>query len=777
MSTLLSLTLRPLRLAVIADCRSAEGLLRAITATTMQWGGSANPLIPYFDAYPAALSEGFDRIDSFEKAYEAIARYHDPDRVLSVVDAPLSFSIEAVALDPVLKENPDIVWDNPVGIGLLEIARAFYHEHLRFVARQPAQVACVEAGEELTLSAAVLYGALAPSARDTFLEIMGGVIAPTIVNAKDFYEPFFQGYVTPRLVGQHYLSFSGYLAVGCIHETEPLDVLTIWNAAADHRHLIPLPLGSDLSAQLLERLVSHLSKAGPPGIVIIRSPSVSNDELELVFRAFNNANIRPILHDYLRVAPTKFERSNSTYCTARRALRSLEEQDERIDIELLGPRLRGRDSLRYGDPRYVNEVSIKAHDRKRLPAEVLPAGLKRFWSRRFPPLIDFRVADTGLCLFAKRTDERESVPLPDATTIVRAFLEDRGFKTSVSSQGLAFQQLLMLTNGATSSLNHPKVRAILQLFDSASDREGDREDAVRRVLTWGEIQHAVPDHPERSLKILLEARLMAAGVILQCDNCNGRELYVTSEIEAVTRCKRCQLAFSPPFDFPRAMDTWAYRLLPPFDNGDMRRALLGMSFALSVLTDSPGDKTVAAGINLTYPGPAEVNIEVDLIALQQPAYDRPEVVPLFLEAKYRQMFTRLDVARMALLLQVFPYGIFGFSTVRDIADFEPHVLRRLRAFSRIRQNRREPTHTTMLLTQRELRPSFESIGDHDHIAGFLREIGLKTTERYFTAAPRSYVAWRTEREAAKEVKREREVAKTAARARAIKAALCSRLAP
>ena len=75
----------------------------------------------------------------------------------------------------------------------------------------------------------------------------------------------------------------------------------------------------------------------------------------------------------------------------------------------------------------------------------------------------------------------------------------------------------------------------------------------------------------------------------------------------------------------------------------------------------------------------------------------------------------------------------------------------------------------MLLTQRELRASFELVEAGDHIVGYFREIGLETMKRYFTSAPPSDVQWRTARDEAAKMKREQRVTKLAATARAIKA--------
>lgn len=291
MSVSLTLTLRPIRLAVIADCRSPDGLLNALQATTMQWGGSANPLVPYLEAYPPSLSEGFERINSIEKAYDVVARRHDPDRVLRVVSEPLSFQIESVELGNILKVDPDIVWDSCVGVSLLEMARLFHYEQLRFVQREPVRTVYVEGGEDLKLSTAILYGVLPANVRNAFLEALGGIVAPTIVNANNFYEPFFQGDVTPRSIGQYHLSLSERLVVGCIHEADPLDTVAIWNAAVDYRNLIPLPLGTESSDQLLHRLIQHCQSEELNQILVIRSPSVNKDELEKVFCAFREANI------------------------------------------------------------------------------------------------------------------------------------------------------------------------------------------------------------------------------------------------------------------------------------------------------------------------------------------------------------------------------------------------------------------------------------------------------------------------------------------------------
>lgn len=767
MSTLLNLTLRPLRLAVVADCRSPDGILNALQATTMQWGGSANPLVPYFDEYPPSLSElVFERIDSLDAAFEQIARYHDPDRALSVVNAQLTLPIESVALAHILEEKPA---DSCVGVSLLELARLFAYDQLRFVRREPIRTVCIETSvEELKLTAAILYGTLPPNLRDAFLAAMSSTVAPTVLNTLDIYEPYFDGDVTPRVVGQYRLSFANQVAVGCMRAMDPLDALTIWNVGVEHRSVIPLPLGTEMSAKLLERLIWHLRKNEINRILVIRGPSVANAEIEPIFEALRSAEIGVLFYDYAGRAPTKFERRDTVHGTARRASRTMEDDADGLAVDLLGLRLIGRDNLLYGVPRYVNEVSVKNFDRRWLPADVLPPGIKRFWSRPFPLLHDYRVAETGLCLLANRTEERESVPLPDATAIVRAYLESRGFETSISSQGLAFQQLLILTNGATSLFNHPKLRKILQLFDTGRP-EKDEPAATSRVVTWPDIQRVVQDEPEHSLRILLNAKLLEAGILLQCDNCGGHEFYLFSELQAPMPCKRCQLTFAPPFYDPRSMETWAYRLLPPFDNQKARRGLLGMTFAFSVLDDSPGDKTIAAGINLVRSGTDKVDIEVDFIALQKPAYDRSEVVPLFLEVKHGQSFTRLDVARMAFLLRLFPYGVFGFSTTRSVSEIEPHVLRRLRRFSQLRQGRREPTHTTMLLTQRELRASFERIEEGDHIIGYFREIGLETTKRYLTTDPPSYVQWRAARDEAAKTQREQSIAKLAASARAIRA--------
>ena len=279
----------------------------------------------------------------------------------------------------------------------------------------------------------------------------------------------------------------------------------------------PSAARNEPSVKLLEALIQHCLNKRITQSLILRCPSVTDTELEVVFRAFRDAGIASTWQDHFRHTTNRNFKAHSVHGYSS-ALSGPRGKNDRLDVELLGPRLLSRDSLRYGDPRYVNELTIKPRDHQTVPAEVLPPQLKRFWKEPFPPFLNFRVADTGLCLFANRAEEDESIPLPDATTVVRDYLESRSL--NLSPDGLAFQQLLVLTDGAVSSFDHPKMRKLLQLFDAGTSDSVPA--STSRAITWPDIRRVIPEHPEYSLRLLLRARLIEVGMLLQCDNCGGR---------------------------------------------------------------------------------------------------------------------------------------------------------------------------------------------------------------------------------------------------------------
>jgi hypothetical protein len=764
-SSHVTLTLRPLRLAVVADCRSTESLLQAIGVNSMTWGGSLNPLIPYMDAYPEYWRNAVvDKIDSLHTACSLVLDRFDPDRAVVAFDHSVDIPIQQVALEDLLDTGDEPVGRRHIGIDVLEMARLFDYEQLRFTRKNPIRVASVQAEAGVSLLAGLMYGYLPPDVEREFVDIFGDNASIITLTGETLYDPVFDGIVSPRTISQYQLTLSPRASIACLHATDVADVVTLWNAATESEAILPIPVGEPYSAVLLERLLKQLSGRSVDEVRLIRCPSVSNDDLQHVANALSTSS-RVVVHDYSYLPPTRFERRASANGTARRTTLRLQETSDSVDIDMIAPRLLPHDGRRYGEPRYINEVEVGVYDGARLPASVLPRGIKRFYARRFP-LLDYRVGDFGLCLEAKWREERESVPLPDASAIVRSFFEQHGYETSISAQGLAFQQLLVLTNGATGWLTHPKVRAILDEFDKTdqSDDEFPHDDSAR-IITWADVKRVVADEPEKSLRLLLDAHLISAGLKLKCEQCGGYALYDPAEIGTESTCKRCQLLFKPPLHLPSDMTTWGYRLLAPFNNAKQRRGLLGMVMALAVLEGSPSDKTIAAGITIKRPNDPNTEIELDLIGLQRPGFDRREIVPLFVEAKYKSDFTQVDVARMASLLEQFPHAVYGFSTVRGVDQIGPHVLRRVRAFSRLKNERRAATHTTMLLTKRELRASFETILDGDHITGYFEEIGRRTCERHLSSPPPSFVAWKAAREADARAHREKKAAKAAKRAR------------
>jgi hypothetical protein len=342
---------------------------------------------------------------------------------------------------------------------------------------------------------------------------------------------------------------------------------------------------------------------------------------------------------------------------------------------------------------------------------------------------DFRVSKDGISLYPSFYDTTETIPVPDGPTIVREFLALKGYATSISSDGLALRRLLALTDYGLRFLIHPHLRSLLAAFDKHPVLKASTAATILGAETAG-----------NSLRNLIEAHLLETGLVVQCDSCGGHFFVEIDALAPNLQCRRCQAETRLRLEAPKEATTWAYRLLPPFDERKRRNALLGMAAAMIAIEEMSFDITIAAGLVLEKSGET---IEVDLVALER---DRrfAEITPIFVEAKHRSEFGRKDCWQMSKLLDDYPYAVYGFTTMLDQADMNPHSLRRLRHFAQLRRGSDGLSrHQTLVLTLRELRPTFEQIGEvSDHLIGDARTIAAKTAGRYLSAEPGPYSAWR-----------------------------------
>jgi hypothetical protein len=735
----LKVKLRPLRLAFVVEPNDRASLLLAIQTTTFLWGGSYNPIIPFYRRLPNGWAGRRSGIKSTAKAVlDGYLEAFDPDFVVPVgklEKEKLQFGHrEVVKCSEILDSDLEDEAPN-LGIGLFEVFKGFADEELKYVRSHPIPF-CVPVptkGEEL------------------FLASLFGLLPSTVLAEFDRALPEFPGLSRVGCVGSQYLdrldkgtlsfrrlgfwkieaSRDRHSHADCVFymdSRDPRDIIDFWNLRALGWSVVPV----------CRRTASDPDVRKGVALVVDRNffpfrgnPDIYNHTLLLPSRPELTAEAARFAHALVLKESPKGGQSPLVICPhypriwdawARakdgglpcrlevdEAEAPLGAGEDRIRFPALVPNFASRFGGRDGR-RCANEIELRVWGHEKPFAEVIPEGgdaLVRAVADM--GLRDWRCGASGPIYFPRHKNWHEAVALTASEPVVIAWLKERGWAAEISDKGhIAIQMFRQL--GGIYGLSFLAINGMVDFLGRVA-RAGTINSqeffgGLTRLVALPGNQFAKVDHLAQRL---VSNQMVQLGIEVQCPRCRQRSWYSMADARYGLKCTKCLSDFPLPSHSPRDI-VWTYRALGAFSlpsTGQFRlrdqtygslTVLLAVRFFSQLLHAS----TTPMFSFKIKKGATEFEADLGLF-FRESKYKACGIEQLFCECKSFNPFERKDGRRMRALGAEFPGAFLVFVTLnKTLSEKEKRILRPIVNRGRRYWKNERPYNPVLILTGNEL---------------------------------------------------------------------------
>lgn len=732
--------LRPLRLAFLVDANNRTSIRRAIQLSSMQWGGMLNPIVPLFGARlpkkwsrepyfrrenPITISNGY--IDGF-----------DPDYIV-----PLAKGLE----DKIERGNAEVVEPDELlgdfmkegvpryGIGVLERAAHLAETEFKYVRQTPLHVVLPKFSRSHALFLSAVFGDLLPEAADLLKKHFGRILnvsepACSIETYGDLLGPeyLFARRLTVADVDYHPREATVY----CMDATDPLDIIDYWNLRAAGYYVVPAPKQAFAVPALKDMVKRFVEDNYRPHR---HNPDYYYHTTFQIGRAVSQADVETFVKDLGIPPPEKPQSSKlsirwwyprlwdrwarletdervSMFFSDEREV-TIKDDEGSVDLHVLGPSFES-DRPWSREARFANEISYRVYGAQEPVAEVLPHGSRNLAIQVIQHGIDdFRLSRSGPVYLAKRDDGRLYFSIPKAEHFMLRWLEEAGWKATLSQAGLVAKQMLKRLGGeyGIHTIDH---EGVLQLLDKHASEKLDPTDPQKpRAAKWI-LESALTNEIDRILRlegsvvsrdrylaILRERDILRLGLQLHCPTCTRWIWKAIGDLNEQVECEHCLTRFSISAAPPNERQ-WSFKPIGPFNVRDFAAGSYTTLLTWKFFAGSHDRATTPiVSVEIEKNG---VKREIDLAMFcNDGRWRAPKVELVLVECKSYDAFKATDVTKLQQLGDQMPGAILTFAKLgKDLSKDEVDMIKRLVMRQRRLWKARRPHCAVLILTGTEL---------------------------------------------------------------------------
>jgi hypothetical protein len=747
---------RPLKLALLVDPKSASQVREAIRLACCQWGGTYFPIVPTHRRLPATWREAHVRTPRAEDVVLGYLDAFDPDLIVQFGEELPSY-LKSSRLKVV---KPDDFWEDrggagqksadPIyGIGVADLLYGIFKEHFKFAPKFPVKAVIPAIPRLHSLFWASLYGDYPSHVSDEiereFKEALD-ITRPT-ASVGSFLELTAPNVLFPRRITQWETHLEGHARYGAratvfyMDATRVEDVIDYWNLRATGRPVLPFPkqFRNDVAFQeALSQFVSDHRRVAPHSLDVhdvvsfVRSRNCTFDEMEAFASTLDSdqneklALIAPrisLQHWYPRLwdnwARNSDGRVQDAYGTEQAAYEIDEGEEPRVRVKPILPKFAPGNTFRSVSV-CANEIDFRLYGADRLLAEVFPKVEGDHLSHAMSGATfgEWRSGRHGLVRLVGN-DFVENWRAMESETILFAWLRDKGWDAVLSPPGILAKQVYKRLGGWTQMLANKNVLSLIEHMNGGNvDKTGilknprvakQRDIAVEHMKS--EINRGAPN--SRRFERLVEQGVFKLGLRSQCPTCQRTSWFGMSSLSEVLECPQCLQEFPAAGNVDQGKSGWSYRTAGPFSVASYADGAFSVLLAL----DAIGGRMSSTRRTTSVPSfeatnPSGKKLEADFAMFwRESIYGEDSTGLLFGESKSFNSFATKDVERMKYLGELFPGSILVFSTLRNKLEVdEIAAIARLAKTGRKVWKDNRPINPVLILTEAELlqgqRPPF-----------------------------------------------------------------------
>jgi hypothetical protein len=802
--------LRPVRIAFLVRPDDGKKALEIFRINTCLWGGSFNPVIPFFRRVPSWWEKHGYRLDSPTQIINGYLDFFEPDFIVEAtagLAAGLGFPQERIlALSDVLVREGDRNQAG-CGLGVFDVYKGLYKREFQFVKRRKHHIVDVQVDDpSFAAFAACVFGSFPRHSKLEYLyQGFQDAFDPSAVRltAKSMLKLYKSSSTSALRLGRHDIEvdYHGYHepTLFVVDATQPKDLIDFWNLRAVQPDVVAIPrqwltVLSPYCKQLIKRAHRPLPN-NAHGVMTRATVMFSRSIPELEIRDLHATYFQVdqpganVLQDWY---PPLWRRPPGIVVRTTRPTLKAGDATTDVTLDLENPRARfptlsPKFADEYGNHRrWANVVRLRGWGAADRLATTFPCNYRQPLYPRFSSSEDGVLPTTeGLTVFPRYKNSSEFWDLDDGTAAITAWLKSANISTRLSPSGRATHQIIDTLDGFF-GVRCVANRAVIELLNGMARRP------ISRSAHYAEFKNQVSNALKgdswkgKGHELLVERNAVQLGLELKCTKCDSWNWYSLTQLDYVVTCDLCLKRFSFPITDPGSTNNshWAYRVIGPFAQPDYARGgysgALAIRFFGSTMGRSDAGVTWSAGQILTLASGAEV--EADFIVWYQRkqllGIDYPTEV-IFGEAKSfgNDSIQERDVARLRALAETFPGSILVIATLKEASELSGTELARVRDLAEWGRDyewaHRRSRAPVILLTGTELYASYglrqtwkAKGGRHEELAkpGWVQLDRLRTladlTQQLYLGMP-SYSEWARVKWAGRRTARQRPPRKAA----------------
>ena len=729
----LNVKLRPLRLAFLVDPADPDATREAIETTSFLWGGTFNPILPFFRRLPKSWKLSVPRNVTASAVLDGYLDAFDPDLVVTVgslesVGGPFR-GRDLIKCSTILKSASEDGTPE-VGTGLFELLQHFANDELKFVRQTPLQVRLpiFERNHHLFLGS--VFGLLSEEISKLFKQHFDKIPGLQWQECSiDNYWGFLSAdnLFIRRLGALHIrpIRYSHHRGdcIFLLDENQPLDVLDYWNLRALGWNVFPVAKRAAADADLIKTAAAFVDdnafayRANPNlynHTIIMPSRTTTIAEAEQFGRLLK-PQLSPPKHEHDWKVTYQFwfpriwdewahESDGADLCEleVREEDCDLSDTRDNIAFKSLMPKFTSRFGG-HGRARCANDIELRIWSSSEfLPAEVIPQG---GWQiARAAGAFDFtewRCGKRGLVHLPKHKNWTERLAVVPSEQVFAAWMESQGWKVQLSDKGKIARQMLKQLGGKT-GISLLAKEGVVELLAKFAQSRTMHEDAFRGAIAEiANRQEFKMPTADRMIEWLVESRTVQPGLEMQCPKCSQHSWYSVKEADYELRCPKCLEMFSLPAHDLSGI-SWSYRTIGPFSLPQQAYGVYAVLLTLHFFTRGFGGATTPMLSFIATKSNSSIEADLGLF-YRESKYRETRTDLVFAECKTYNKFQRLDADRMLLIADHFPGAILVFATLRkSLEESERKILRRVANRGRRYWRADRPVNAVIVLTGNEL---------------------------------------------------------------------------
>lgn len=742
LSGTLTSSLRPIRIAFVIPPRDRAAALEAVRINSFLWGGSFNPIIPYYRRIPRD-SQKFHGASCANDIFQGYLRTFDPDFVVrlgSTKEADIDLGNYKEIDHGKILGSVSRDWSPAYGVGLVEILNDVIEEEFRFVRKDPVSFDIPDVKDNLLWSA--IFGGLHPKIMNALEPLMQRIPGYGVnpCELSNYFNYFASGNNFIRRLTAHKLEAA---ANG---DTDPkaflmdsnsiTDIVMYWNLRALGWRILPVPVAAIAESDVMTFASTFVDESYRPYpnnptsfrcATLMKGDAVDSASFAKFSDLMNRLTCSQISGDNQKFTtqdwvPRIWSAEQDVGSRHRRVDIQNDIGDIRLtpienvfDVKAKFPGFAASHSY-TATPRCANDLQISIYGETGVHAEVIPAGGRAMVEAVVNyGFLDFRCSTSGLVYFPKFRRSNTRLALPESEEVFGSWFKERGWAVNLSDNGRIVKHVLKQLGGIWGT-NLLTDEAMFSLLDHIADKkwlnERDFRNLVRECSRKG--KRIGETH---IIDWLIKGNIVRLGVELKCPECHQRSWYSMEEAGYQFECRQCLSSFALPSSMPKSIK-WAYRGNGAFTSRHGTQGGLAVILTLRMFSLGMHERlTPLLSFNANKEGKNAQEIDLALLTKEHSSLaSDPEI--FFVECKSYNTFEKRDVERMTKFATDFRSSSIVFATLRrELTKVEIQMFLRIVKSAEKSRNKGNDFPRVIILTGNELFSPWEPWGTWRELKG------------------------------------------------------------